>query len=277
MTFSVVICVYANDNPQHFSIAIESIFNQTVPPNEIILVVDGPIPDSIANIIKVYDSNSKIIVIRIPNNLGHGNARRIGLENCTNELVALMDADDISVPDRFEKQIVCFNRDNNLSIVGGNIREFVNSPENVVGIREVPQSDKEIKEYMKKRCPFNQMTVMFKRTEVEKAGGYLDWYCDEDYYLWIRMFQKGAVFRNLSDCLVLARVGQDMYRRRGGWKYFRSETRLQRYMYKNNIIGIYTFIVNVIIRLIIQVFMPNYIRGFIFKRFARKRELYHIN
>lgn len=271
MKFSVSICVYKDDDYKHFKEALESVINQTRKPDEIVLVVDGPIPKSINDVIKEYEGESFFKVIRLSKNVGHGNARRKGLEGCSNELIALMDADDISVPDRFEKQVQCFEKNENLSIVGGNIKEFVNSVDNIVGVREVPQHDEDIKEYMKKRCPFNQVTVMFKRSSVEAAGGYIDWYCEEDYYLWIRMYQSGANFMNLKDSLVFVRVGEDMYRRRGGWKYFKSEKKLQKYMFNQGIINIFTYINNIIIRFIVQVIMPNKIREFVFKNFARKR------
>jgi glycosyltransferase involved in cell wall biosynthesis len=269
--FSVSICVYKNDNPGHFKEALESVIKQTRKPDEIVLVVDGPIPESIDEVIKNYEGKSFFKVIRLPKNVGHGNARRNGLENCSNKLIALMDADDISVPDRFEKQIKCFEQNEDISIVGGNINEFIDSIDNIVGIREVPQEDGEIKEYMKKRCPFNQMTVMFKVSDVIKAGGYKDWYNNEDYYLWIRMYQNGATFKNIKDSLVLVRVGKEMYQRRGGWNYFKSEARLQKYMFKQEIITLITFANNVFIRFIVQVLMPNKIRGLIFKKFARKQ------
>jgi len=269
--FSVSMCVYKNDNPEHFKEALESVINQTRQPDEIVLVIDGPITKSINEVIINYESNTFFKVIRLPKNVGHGNARRKGLDNCTYELIALMDADDISVSDRFEKQLKCFEQNKDLSIVGGNIKEFINSVDNIIGIREVPQDDSEIRSYIKKRCPFNQMSVMFKRSEVEKAGGYLDWYCDEDYYLWLRMYLSGATFKNLKDCLVCVRVGEEMYQRRGGWKYFKSEAKLQGYMFNHGIINIVTYINNVAIRLILQVLMPNKLRGFIFKKFARKK------
>ena len=268
--FSISMCVYKNDNPEHFHQAIESIINQSVKPDEIVLVVDGPIPPSIDCIINLFEKEDFFKVIRLPENVGHGNARRIGLENCTYELVALMDADDISLPDRFEKQKRCFVEDNSLSIVGGNIEEFIGSPDNIIGIRVVPEKDKEIKEYLKKRCPFNQVTVMFKASEVEAAGGYIDWFNEEDYYLWIRMFQNNAVFKNLSDTLVYVRVGNEMYSRRGGWKYFSSEARLQKYLLKNKIINGMDFTINILLRFIVQVVMTNEIRGLIFAKFARK-------
>lgn len=272
MDFSVSICVYGRDNPEYFHIAIESIINQTVQPNEIVLVVDGPVTENINHVINQYSNLPYFKVIRLPNNVGYGNARRAGIDNCSYELIALMDADDISITDRFEKQIRCFEDDNQLSIVGGNIKEFIENPNNTIGIREVPENDADIKKYLKKRCPLNQTTVMFKRSAVIEAGGYLDWYCDEDYYLWLRMFQKGANFKNLSDCLVLVRVGEEMYQRRGGWKYFKSEAKLQKYMLTNEIINVDTYLFNITIRLIVQVLMTNRIRGFFFKKFARKQE-----
>lgn len=269
--FSVSMCVYKNDNTEHFRVALDSIINQTLMPDEVVLVVDGPVTDSTNSVIKSYEKEAYFKVIRLAENVGHGNARRIGLENCTNELIALMDADDISVPNRFEKQVKCFEQNQHISIVGGNITEFIDSVDNIVGVREVPQDNNHIKQYMKKRCPFNQMTVMFKASDVNKAGGYLDWYQNEDYYLWIRMYKSGATFKNLKESLVLVRVGIDMYSRRGGWKYFLSESKLQKYMLDSKINGLLTFIKNVTIRFILQVLMPNKIRGFIFKNFARKK------
>ena len=129
----------------------------------------------------------------------------------------------------------------------------------------------DIKEYMKKRCPMNQMTVMFKKSSVEKVGGYLDWYCDEDYYLWIRMAIANMTFANMADTLVYVRVGEQMYQRRGGRKYFKSEAKLQKYMREHGIIGFGTYTVNVTKRFIVQILLPNKIRGWVFKKFARKK------
>ncbi|MEI5907389.1 glycosyltransferase [Bacillus spongiae] len=269
--FSVSMCVYKKDNPDHFKEALGSIVNQTLLPTEIVLVVDGPIPSSIENVISNYEGVPLFKVIRLAKNEGHGNARRIGLDHCSNELVALMDADDISVEDRFEKQIKSFEENDEISIVGGNITEFIDSVDNVVGIREVPQNDDEIKDYLKRRCPFNQMTVMFKLSHVIKAGGYKDWYHNEDYYLWIRMYQSGSKFKNLEESLVYVRVGEEMYKRRGGINYFRSEAKLQKYMLNHNIIHSGTYVKNIVLRLVLQVLLPNKMRGFIFKQFARKK------
>lgn len=270
MKFSVSMCVYGRDNPEWFRTAVDSILNQTAAPSEVVLVVDGPVPDELDAVIKEYEINPIFNVIRFAENQGHGNARRAGLAACTNELVAIMDADDISTPDRFEKQLKCFADNPDVSIVGGNITEFVDEETNVVGKRTVFEQDEEIKADLKKRCPMNLVTVMFKKSDIDSVGGFIDWYCEEDYYLWLRMALADMKFANTPDVLVNVRVGREMYRRRGGWKYFSSEAKLQRYMRKNGLIGFGTYLTNVAKRFIVQVLLPNRLRGWVFKKFARK-------
>lgn len=271
INFSVSMCVYKGDRPEWFKAAVDSVLNQTVPPDEIVLVVDGPVTEELNIVIKEYEQNPIFKIIRLKENVGHGNARRTGLENCSNEYVAIMDADDICVPKRFEKQVALFLQDPTLDIVGSNITEFIGSPENITGRRAVPQTDAQIKEFIKKRCPFNQMTVMFKKNSVVAAGGYLDWYCNEDYYLWLRMYLKNMRFANCGESLVNVRVDKQTYKRRGGIKYFKSEAKLQKYMLSNKIIGFGTYLLNVTKRFTVQVLMPNKIRELVFKRFAREK------
>jgi len=272
--FSVSMCVYGKDSSEYFDIALNSVIEQTLKPDEIVLTVDGPIPKDTQDVINKYENilgktEIRFKVVYIKENRGHGEARRVCFDNCSNDLIALMDADDISNAYRFEKQVSRFLENVNLSILGGQISEFIDSPQNIIGKRIVPMQDGLIKEYMKKRCPMNQMTVMFRKQAVKAVGGYLDWYCDEDYYLWIRLALKGYIFENLPECLVNVRVGEEMYNRRGGIKYFRSEAKLQRYMLKKGIISFFRYIVNVSERLLLQILMPNKIRGFIFQKFAR--------
>ena len=269
--FSVSMCVYGKDDPQFFRAAVESILNQTVTPSEVVLVVDGPVPEALDVVIRGYEAMPIFRVVRFAENQGHGNARRAGLAACSNELVALMDADDLSAPDRFQKQLAKFAGNPSLDIVGGMITEFVGEPDNVVARRDVPLEDQDIKQYMKKRCPMNQVTVMFKKTSVNRVGGFIDWYCDEDYYLWLRMTLAEMQFGNVPDVLVNVRVGEEMYQRRGGKKYFLSEAKLQKYMLDHKIIGFGTYMMNVNKRLIVQVLLPNKLRGWVFQKFARKK------
>ena len=267
--FSVSMCVYGGDNAEHFRLAVDSLLSQTICPDEIVLVVDGPVPEVLDELILRYEKMPVFKVIRMKENQGHGVARRTGLDNCSYEIVALMDADDVSVPTRFEKQLSVLLNDSTLSIVGGNIAEFIDDLEHIVAYRNVPCTDGEIKDYLKTRCPMNQVTVMFRKKDIDSVGGYIDWYCEEDYYLWLRMYQAGMRFANVPDVLVNVRVGKEMYQRRGGWQYFKSEAKLQYYMLKNRIIGVPTYIANVGKRLIVQVLLPNRLRGWVFQKFAR--------
>ncbi len=216
--------------------------------------------------------NIKFKTVFLPENQGHGNARRISLKESSNELVALMDADDICLESRFQKQLEMFLKNSETDIVGGQILEFKDSPENIKSRRQVPLTDKEIKEYMKIRCPMNQMTVMFKKAAYRKAGGYIDWYCNEDYYLWIRMAQCGCVFANVPEDVMLVRTGEEMSMRRGGIKYFKSEEKIQRLMLKNKMISPFRYIYNVALRFGGEVVATNSLRQFLFKFFRSQAD-----
>jgi glycosyltransferase involved in cell wall biosynthesis len=271
-TFSVTISVYKNDTPDHFSLAMNSIIEQTFPPNEIVLTIDGPISASLSDIISKYEKElCNLKIIRIPENKGQGIAHQIGVINCSHELIAIMDSDDIAVKDRFEKQIKCFEENPDIDILGGFIAEFIDDRDNIISIRSVPLEDNLIKKYLKRRCPFNQMTVMVRKNSVLNAGNYQDWYFEEDYYLWCRMFLNGCKFKNIPNILVYVRVGKAMYNRRGGWKYFKSEIKLQRFMLDNKIIIQFEYIINVVIRFVVQIIMPNTIRGLFFRYFFRNK------
>ena len=269
--FSVCMSVYKNDNPADFVDAVKSIYEQTCPPSEIILVIDGPVSQLMQDTISNLKRDLGIMrVIPLEHNMGHAVARQTALEAANNELCAVMDADDLSVPDRFAMQLKAFEDHPEVSVVGGLINEFISSVDNVVGIRIVPEQDAEIKEYMKSRCPLNLVTVMLKKSDIMKVGGYEDWYCEEDYYLWIRLSLAGFSFYNIQKNLVNVRVGEEMYQRRGGKKYFESEARLQKYMLRHNLISKVKYAYNVGIRWMVQVAMPNKIRGWVFQTFARK-------
>jgi len=208
--------------------------------------------------------------IYLEKNGGLGNALKVALEHCSNELVARMDSDDVSFPQRFEFQLDYLKRHPETDIVGGNITEFIGSEENIIGQRSVPYSNQEIKTFMKSRCPFNHMTVMFKKSVIAEAGGYQDWFWNEDYYLWIRMMEKRAIMANIPQNLVNVRVGSEMSSRRGGMKYFKSEKGLQKYMLQHHIISIPQYLYNTVIRFGGEVIAPNWLRTKLFK-FTRNK------
>ncbi len=269
--YSVLMSLYKKEHPEYLRLALDSMINQTVKPDEIVLVEDGPLTEELYKVVEEYKSNNPSLFHIVVNeeNLGLGRALNIGLMVCRNELVARMDTDDISKPERCEKQLKYFSKYPNTTILGGQIEEFIDNVQNVIGKRIVPESDKKIKKYMKRRCPFNHMTVMFKKTDIISAGNYKDWFWNEDYYLWIRLALKGFIFANLPDTIVNTRVGADMYNRRGGRKYFKSEIGIQRLMLKKRMISYPTYITNCGKRMVVQLFLPNKLRGWVFKAFAR--------
>lgn len=271
--FSVVMSVYHKDNPDFFNRALQSITEaQTIKPDEIILVCDGLLNTELEAVIKKYNNQFPIFnIIRLTESKGLGNALKLAVENASNELIARMDSDDVSVSNRFEQQLHFFREHPEVDIVGGDITEFIGEETNIVGKRIVPTTDEDIKKYMKKRCAMNHVSVMYKKSAVWSAGGYQDWFCNEDYYLWIRMQLNNAMFSNTGTVLVNVRVGEEMYQRRGGKKYYDSEIGLQKLMLKKRMIGFGTYTSNCIKRLIIQRILPNRARGWVFRTFARNK------
>ena len=272
MEFSVLISVYKNDKADDFRSALESVtIKQTQRPSEVVLVVDGPVGSDLNEVIAFYQQSwDGFKVIRLENNGGLGNALRLGVENTTFDVIARMDSDDISVSNRFEKQLDFLAAHPECDIVGGQISEFIDSQDNIVGARIVPLSNDDIHKYMKHRCALNHMTVMFRKDSVIKAGNYQHWFWNEDYYLWIRMILSGCNFANLPDILVNVRSGVEQYQRRGGLKYFRSEAGIQRLMRRNGFISFPRYCFNVAVRWCIQVGMPKRLRGFVFKKLLRQ-------
>lgn len=269
--YSVLMSVYYKEKPDFLARALDSMFNQSVAPDEVVIVEDGPLTDGLYGVLNEYSEKYTNRFKRVVNetNLGLGKSLNRGLEACKNEIVARMDTDDISKPERCEKQLLMFLEIPDLDVVGTNIAEFTDNPENVCSVREVPAEHNEICTFLKKRCPFNHMTVMFKKSSVIGAGGYLDWHFNEDYYLWIRMFLADCRFANIAEELVFARVGKDMFARRGGYKYYKSEKELFKYMYRHKIISRFAYQKSKFIRFVVQVLMTNKTRQWFFKKFAR--------
>lgn len=274
MNFSVLLSVYEKDNAEAFRVALDSISTlQTVKPSEIVVVADGPVSEAVEKVIADVESECLGLykIVRFEHNQGLGIALQKGMEVVSNDIVMRMDSDDIAVPTRFEEQAKFMETHPDVAICGGQIEEFIDKESKIVGKRTVPCEDEDIRTYMKSRCPFNHMTVALRRSKVLKAGSYQPWFWNEDYYLWIRMMLAGCKFANLADTLVHVRVGKDLYARRGGIRYFKSEAKLQKYMWRNGLISFPRFSFNLMVRLCVQVLMPNKLRGFVFQKLFREK------
>lgn len=269
--FSVLTSVYKNDNPKFVEEALLSIINNSVKPDEIVMTIDGPVSDEIHKVLDAFaKKHSELKLIQLEKNRGLGLALREGLSHCKNELVARMDSDDICDSKRFEKQLR-FMEENNFDISGGFISEFIESPDKPISTREVPLTQAEISKRIKLRNPFNHVTVIFKKSKVEAAGSYQDMHYVEDYFLWCRMHLAGCSMGNMSDVLTYVRVGEDVYLRRGGLKYFKSQKKLFKFMYEKKIISLFEYIKTLAIRFTVQVLMPNRLRAKIYTRHLRKK------
>lgn len=268
---SVLMSVYKNDIPKNVVTAVESVVNQTLPPKQIVMMVDGPVSKEMEKTLKELDKKYEILELHFQKqNQGLGKTMANGSAFCKHEFIARMDSDDIAMPERFEKQMKVFEEHPEFDMVGSNAQEFFNEPENLAGIKAVPETHEQIVEFMKSRCPFCHMTVTMRKSILEKAGGYKDWFYAEDWYLWIRMYLAGAKFYNIQENLVLARINYDTFARRGGLKYYKSIKGLLKLMKDNKMIGLIKYTKEKCRRFIGHVLIPKKLKNRMYRKYLRK-------
>lgn len=218
MNYSVLLTVYKSDNPDYFKLSLESMINQTVPSNDIVVVKDGPVPEEIQAVIdELQKSHPEIHPLQLEKNMGLGLALNEGIKVCRNELIARMDSDDISLPERCEKQLAMFEADPELDIVGCPVKEFVGTPDNVVGKRDVPLENEAIHKYNRRRDPFNHPTVMYRKSKLLKFGPYGDYRKNQDTDLWIKLLSNGCKGANSPEYLLMFRFDEGTYKKRKSW------------------------------------------------------------
>ncbi len=230
-------------------VALESIWDkQIIKPSEIVLVKDGPLTEELDKVVDQFKKKAPLKVISLEQNHGLGYALAYGLNYCSQELVARMDSDDLSKPDRFEKQISFMKEHPEVDIVGTNIEEFDHHPTEIRSHRRLPSTFSKLKLFSKKRSPFNHMTVVFKKTAVLEAGNYQPFHVYEDYYLWVRMIQNGAQMANIPEYLVTARLDDSQLVRRHGSYIFQQEVKLQKEMLQLHFINKWEYFRNLVLR-----------------------------
>jgi glycosyltransferase involved in cell wall biosynthesis len=270
MKFSVLICVYGKDSPHLFKNALASIFANTCKPDEVILVVDGPIPEEVNKIIDFYIAQPELRVLFLKENLGFTAALNQGLQLVKNDWVIRADSDDENLPDRFDKLMDRAIK-NDVGLIGSSIVE-VNEDGEIYSEKKMPAEFDEIKKYMIKRNPFNHMSVAFKTKVVKGLGGYPDIPLREDYGLWIKVISNGIKAVNIDEILVKASAGKAMFERRGGLKTFKYEFILQRTLYKAKISKFYQAIFYWFLRSIVLSLPPNIV-GLFYLNFLRNKKI----
>lgn len=270
-SYSVLMSVYGKDSATYFQESLESVLGQTISPSQVVLVCDGPLTEDLDEVIDNYSSNgiAPFKVVRLNHNHGLGYALRVGINECDCEIIARMDADDIALPFRCEKQLEAIV-DDDYDIVSGTVLEFLNSPDDIVSSKTLPSEHKEILAYSKKRNPFNHPAVMYKKSAVLDAGSYQDFFYLEDYHLWIRMLSRGAKGKNIAEPMLLMRVGSGMYSRRGGRKYIASQIRLFSYMRSIGYITRLQWLSSVFSRTVAGL-VPSNIRALLYQKLLRKQ------
>ena len=237
---SVIMPVYKGDNADHFNDAIKSVVQQSCPAKEIVIIKDGPLTNELEKVLEKWCLENKTISpLTLEKNVGLSGALNAGINAAKFEWLARMDADDICKPDRFEKQTALINKLPDLAILGSWITEFDEKMDKEIAVRKLPETHEEILKYAQWRCPFNHMTVMYRKSVLVDLGCYKNYGAvGDDYELWARFLVNGHKSANIQECLVDARTGVDFFgKRRRGMKYFKNEVREINDLYKLGLIN----------------------------------------
>lgn len=271
LSYSVLMSIYRGANPDWFRQAVDSMLCQTVPTDDFVIVCDGALTPELENILAALDAVHPGLFrfVRLKKNVGIGAAANEGLKYCKNDLVAKMDGDDIALPRRCQLQLERFSANPGLTILGGQIAEFENSPEEPFAIRAVPLTNDAIRKFSRRRQAFNNMTVMYRRRDVMAVGGYRNLRRSEDYDLYLRLLMAGCQGENLEDVLVFARVNQSARSRRASWQTFRGCVRSRWYALRCGFSSFWDFLVCLAGAFVIFV-CPGRFQQFLYRHFLRR-------
>lgn len=262
MKFSVLMSIFKRENPQHFDRAMQSIWDeQKVKPNEIVLVQDGPIPYKLHQAIDSWKKKlcDTFVIYVLEENRGVGAAKHVGVEVCSHELIAVMDTDDVALPDRFERQLAVLS-DEKIDVCGSWVGEFENDESKIVSQRRTPEHHGDIILFAKSRSPVNHPTSMYRKSAVLSAGNYSEFRTSEDYNLFVKLIVNGAKFYNIQKPLVNMRMGNgQLLTRRGGLRNAILEVGVQKEFYKLGFLNFFEFFRNVSVGFSVRI-LPNKLR-----------------
>lgn len=250
--YSVLMSVYRREKPEYLRASLKSMIEQTLPPNELVLVCDGPLTDGLESVLKEF--GGKIKTVRLKENIGLGGALSEGLRSCSNEWIARMDSDDLAAVNRCEIQMKYIDGHPNVDVLSGTIAEFVgealdttDARKTVKTYKRVPMEYEQVKKEIRYRNPINHPCVMFRKSKVMEVGSYCPCSMFEDYYLWVRMIVNDCVVENIGETLVYMRVN-DMHKRRGGMSYARAVIQFQNKLFSLKVISFPQYLFNVFFR-----------------------------
>ena len=270
-TLTVLMTAYSGTSVEELERSVASITGQTRPPEEFLVVVDGPVPAELeAAIDAAAAAHPSVRVERLPVNVGSGLASARGLELATGDYVARHDSDDVSLPQRLERQMAAVE-ERGLDLVGAEMLEFEGSPDHVIGRRTAPTSHEAIVRRLRLNNPVNNPTALFRRELALEVGGYSDLRYMQDYDLFGRLLAGGARAENLPEPLVLFNAGDAMIGRRGGWRMVRNDLDVQRRLRDTGAFGNVLLARNMVVRAGFRAIPPVLLKkvyGAVFRRRA---------
>lgn len=271
MKFSVLMVTYKLENPDYLYQSLGCVFNQTLVPNEVVLILDGKVPNTLLEVIDYYKNKYPKIfrVIKFKKHSDLGTCLKKGVNYCKYDIIARMDSDDYCVNNRFEKQIEILKNNKEIDMVGSLTYESTNNINEIIHKKVLPQHDDEIKKMIKVRNPFCHPSVMFRKQAVLSAGNYEKKLYFEDYYLWCKMTLNNCKFYNIQEYLITMRSDKEFINRRGGYKYCKHTYDFEKSIYKLGIITKSEFLKNCCYRFFVAL-IPSKFRRMIYKYILRR-------
>lgn len=268
--YSILSTLYKNDSPEYLRQSIESMLSQTIVTNDYVLVADGPISLELEDVLKEYECKYDFFnVVRLAQNVGLGAALNEGLKVCKNDLVARLDADDISLPTRCEEQLSAFEKDGELVIVGTDMYEFDDDPDKVVSLKQMPYTHEQIYKFGKRRNPFNHSSVMYKKSVIMELGGYANLRRSQDIELWARVLYAGNKCLNIDKPLIKFRCGGSRVQRKKKWSNVKSDLKVFKKNYKMGYASFADYVYVWITQMAFFI-LPTKLAGKLYKKLFRK-------
>lgn len=246
--FSLLMSVYAGERAEFLREALNSLSHAVEFPAEIILVEDGPLGDDLTRVIDGFRARLPIRSVKLDVNQGLASALNAGLAQCSYQLVARFDSDDLCLPHRFSEQINFMLGNSDVAASSCWVEEFDSDVDAMRTMRALPISHDELVRFGKMRNPLNHPAVMFRKAAVEQVGGYQEEVAFEDYSLWLRLILAGYRLANLPVVLVRMRAGAAQMRRRGGLRYARCELKFAMKFRQIGFFSTYEFLRFIVLR-----------------------------
>jgi GT2 family glycosyltransferase len=257
ISFSVLMPLFFKEKARNLDVALSSIYEQTLPPDEIVLVKEGVLGSDLLDVINKWKNKQSSVGLTIIDADKEGvrglpECLNLGLRYIQTEYVARFDSDDENCLDRFEKQLRYLRNNPDVCLLGGIIVEMDEEMNSEIATRKVPSSEIAIRRFAQWRNPFNHQTVIYRTDIAKKMGGYPEIRANEDYAFWGKFMSNGYKVKNLPEILVKARTGDSLYTRRRGKNYLKGELQSLRSLYDSKFFNKTQYCRQIVVRTLIR-------------------------